>query len=82
MAKTGILIETENNAVKETSLGVMTAASGSDIYALVMNADASAVRDRLAEYGAANIVSINDDLSTCPDLQAETLVAVVREYGL
>ena len=32
---TGILIEIENNAVKETSLGVMTAAAGHEIYALV-----------------------------------------------
>jgi electron transfer flavoprotein alpha subunit len=80
MAKTGILIELENGKVKETSLGVMTAASGSDIYALVMNGDANAVKDKLTEYGAANIVSIAGDLSTSPDLQAETLVAVVKEY--
>jgi hypothetical protein len=28
MAKIGVLIETENNAVKETNLGVLTAARG------------------------------------------------------
>ena len=82
MAKTGILIETENSVVKETSLGVMTAASGSDIYALIMNANAYAVKDKLAEYGAANIVSIAGDLSSSPDIQAETLAAAVKEYGL
>ena len=82
MAKTGILIETENGAVKETSLGVMTAASGSDIYAIVMDTDVHAVKDKLAEYGAANIISITQNSASHPDLQAEILAAAVKEYGL
>jgi electron transfer flavoprotein alpha subunit len=82
MAKTGILIETESGAVKETSLGVMTAASGSDIYAIVMDTDVHAVKEKLAEYGAANIVNITQDISSHPDLQAEILAAAVKEYGL
>ncbi|MCF6248878.1 MAG: electron transfer flavoprotein subunit alpha/FixB family protein [Desulfobacula sp.] len=72
--KTGVLIEIENGAVKETSLGVMTAAAGQDIYALILGRDASAVnapsvnapsvnapsvKDKLAEYGAGTIVSIS-----------------------
>ena len=82
MAKAGILVEIENNAVKETTLGVMTAAAGQEIYALVLGGDAAAVKDRLAEYGAANIVSITGpgDLSS-PGLQAEVLAAAVKEYG-
>ena len=82
MAKTGILIETENGAVKETSLGVMTAALGSDIYAIVMDTDVHAVKDKLAEYGAANIISITQNSASHPDLQAEILAAAVKEYGL
>ena len=82
MAKAGILIEIENNAVKETSLGVMTAAAGQEIYALVLGHDASAVKTVLAEYGAAYIVSITTpgDVSVSPDLQALALAAAVREY--
>jgi len=82
MAGTGILIEIENNEVKETSLGVMAAAKGRDIYALVMVDDAGAVKEQLAEYGAAKIVAIQglDNLSN-PDLQAETLAAAIKEYG-
>lgn len=82
MTKTGILIEIENGLVKETSLGVMTAAAGSEIYALVMNGDASVAKDKLAEYGAAHIVNItaSGDVPASPDLQAEVLAAAVKEY--
>ncbi|RLC24305.1 MAG: electron transfer flavoprotein subunit alpha/FixB family protein [Deltaproteobacteria bacterium] len=82
MTSTGILIETENNNVKETSLGVMTAAAGQEIYALVLEQDASAMKEKLAEYGASHIVSITSsvDLSASPDLQAQALAAAVKEY--
>ena len=84
MSKTGVLIETENGVVKETSLGVMTAAAGSEIVALVMGDDASTAKDKLAEYGAAQIVNIKSsgDLSASPDLQAEALAQAVTEYQL
>lgn len=84
MTKTGILIEIENGAVKEASLGVMTAAAGQEIYALVMEDDAYAVKDRLFEYGTATIVNITatEDLSVSPDLQAKALAAAIKEYQL
>ncbi len=84
MARTGILIEIENNVVKETSFGVMTAAAGQEIYALVLGHDASAVKNGLAEYGAAIIVNITapGDISSSPDLQAQILAAAVKEYNL
>ena len=58
MGNAGILIEIENNTIKETSLGVMTAAAGQEIYALVLGSDATAYKDKLSEYGAAKIISI------------------------
>jgi electron transfer flavoprotein alpha subunit len=84
MARTGILIEIENNVVKETSFGVMTAAAGQEIYALVLGHDVSAVKSVLAEYGAAVIVNITapSDTSSSPDLQAQILAAAVKEYNL
>ena len=82
MSKTGILIEIENNTVKESSLGAMTAAAGSEVIALVVNADAAAVKDTLANYGADTIVDIKGDLSHSADLMAEVLVAIIKEYGL
>ena len=83
--KIGILIEIENSLVKETSLGVMAAAAGGgEICALVLGGDASAVKDKLAEYGAATIVGVTatNDFSASPDLQALALAAAVKEYGL
>lgn len=84
MAKTGILIEIENSLVKETSLGVMAAAAGQEICALVLGGDAPAVKDKLAEYGAGTIVGITaaGDFQVSPDLQAQALAAAVKEYGL
>jgi electron transfer flavoprotein alpha subunit len=85
MARTGILIETENNAVKDTSLGVMTAAKGQEIIALVTDADPAGLKDKLAEYGAAKIVKLSasgGDVTASPDLLAGALAAAVREYDL
>jgi electron transfer flavoprotein alpha subunit len=81
-SKTGILIEMEKGRVKETSLGVMTAASGSEIYALILDGDATGAKDKLAEYGAAHIVSItaSGDMSVSPDIQAEILAQTIKEY--
>jgi electron transfer flavoprotein alpha subunit len=85
MARTGILIETENNAVKDTSLGVMTAAKGQEIIALVTDAAPAGLKDKLAEYGAAKIVKLSasgGDVTASPDLLAGALAAAVREYDL
>ena len=84
MIKTGVLIEIENSQVKETSLGVMTAAAGGEIFALVLGSEAVAVKEKLAEYGAATIVGVTaaQDFSDSPDLQARVLAAAVKEYNL
>ena len=84
MAGTGILIEIENNMVKEASLGVMTAAKGQEKYALVLGQEASSVKEKLGEYGAAHILHITapGNLSANPDLQALAVADAVKEYQL
>ncbi len=84
MSKTGILIELENNAVKETSLGVMAAAEGQEIVALLLDSDASAVKDTLAAHGAAAIVNISSDadMSVSPDLTAQALADAAKAQEL
>lgn len=83
MAKTGILIETENNGVKETSLGVMAAAAGTEIHALVMDGDAAAARETLAAHGAAVVVDMAAGKTVQgPDQAAAALAAAAKEYGL
>jgi electron transfer flavoprotein alpha subunit len=85
MTRTGILIETENGSVKETTLGVITAAAGQDIYALVLGEDPAAVQARLAEYGVRTIVGIeaaDGGLDSRPDLAAAAVAAALKAYDL
>jgi len=82
--KTGILIETENNTVKETSLGVMAAARGHEIAALLLDGDPGAVKETLAAHGAGTIVNITSagNLSADPDLAARALAETIKAQGL
>jgi len=85
MTRTGILIETENGSVKDTTLGVITAAAGQDIYALVLEEDPAAVQAKLAEYGVQTLVGIDaakGDLGASPDLAAAAVAAALKEYDL
>jgi len=84
MSKIGVLIEIENEEVKNTSLGVLTAAAGGEIYALVLDGDVAKIQDKLSLYGAAHIVNLTTscDTSTSPDLQAGAIAAAVKEYDL
>ncbi|MFO7913443.1 MAG: electron transfer flavoprotein subunit alpha/FixB family protein [Desulfotignum sp.] len=60
MKKTGILIEMENNRIKETSLGMITLAvrTGSDLHALVMDGVDDVTCDILAQYGITTVVDM------------------------
>ncbi len=80
MSKTGVLIEIDNSEVKDTTLGILTAAAGEEIYALVLDDDAAKVKDKLALYGAEHIISITapGDVAASPDLQAQAIAAVVK----
>ena len=85
MARTGILVETEKGSVKNTSLGVITAAAGQEIYALVLDDNPSDVKEKLSEYGVQTIVSIKasaGDFGASPDLAAEAVAAAIKEYDL
>lgn len=82
MLNTGVVIETEKSTVKESSLGVMTAAAGSRIFALVIDGDAAAVKDTLVRYGATTVVNIQGNLAGSPDLMAEAVIAAMKEYHL
>jgi len=85
MARTGILVETEKGTVKDTSLGVITAAAGQEIYALVLDDNPSDMKEKLSEYGVQTIVSIKTSdvaFDTSPDLAAEAVAAAIKEYEL
>ena len=85
MTRTGILIETENGAVKDTTLGVITAAAGHDIHALVLGENPADFQARLAEYGVGTIVGIEfsaGDPGASPDLAASTVAEALKAYEL
>lgn len=85
MTRTGILIETENGVVKDTTLGVITAAAGQDIHALVLGENPADLQARLAEYGVGTIVGIEfaaGDPEASPDLAASAVAEVLKAYEL
>jgi len=89
MTKTGILIETGEGKIKETNFGVLTAARGkagdNEVYALLLDGDAEAVKAELSAFGVQKIIAISiasGDLATSPELQADAIVAATKEYDL
>jgi electron transfer flavoprotein alpha subunit len=86
MANIGVLVEIEGGELKATNFGVITAASEqgkNDVYAIVMEGAADAVKDQLSTYGAGKIVAATaDGLAASPDLQAAVLGAAIQEYSL
>ena len=86
MANIGVLIEIEGGELKATNFGVLTAASEqgkNDVYAIVMDGTADAVKDELSAFGARKIVTVSvDGLQASPDLQAAVLGAAIQEYSL
>ncbi|MGD2037448.1 MAG: electron transfer flavoprotein subunit alpha/FixB family protein [Desulfobacterales bacterium] len=88
MAKIGVLIETENDEVKKTNFGPLTAARNggkNEVIALLLDVDANSVQETLAAYGAQKIVQVTvdgADLLSSPDLQASALADVIQHFGL
>ncbi len=86
MIKAGVLIEIEGGEVKETDLGVLTAAcgdGGNDIFAIVTQENADAVASVLAEYGANKIVQVvsqGGDIKGSPDFEARVLAEAVQNF--
>ncbi len=88
MATIGVLIETEEGKVKETNLGVLTAArqTGNDtIIALLLDGSADDAKSILGQYGAGKVVQVSvssGDVSNSPDLAARVLAAAIKNFSL
>jgi len=85
MAKIGILIETSTDSiVKKSSLEALTVGrenGSNEIFAYLIDGEADAVKDILGQYGADHIVRFTDlTESTVPDVKAEMLIAVLKQY--
>jgi electron transfer flavoprotein alpha subunit len=88
MGNIGVLIETDGGSVKETSLGILTAArrqGENTIIALIMENSIAGAKDILGRYGAQTVVHVSAggaDMAASPDLMAGALAAVVEHYSL
>jgi electron transfer flavoprotein alpha subunit len=88
MTKIGVFIEISNGEVRKTTLGIMGAARqdpGSEVYALLMEADAVSLRDVLKRHGADRIVSIHAeqaDITALPEEGAAALASAVDHFRL
>ncbi len=82
------MIETENDEVKKTNFGTITAARDggkNEVTALLLGVDANAVQETLAAYGAQKIVQVTvdgADILSSPDLQVRALADVIDHLGL
>ena len=88
MSKIGVLIETENDGVKATNFGVITAACAggqNEVTALFLDGDAGGAAEALGQYGAAKAVQVSaggTDLAQSPDSQAQALGEAVNHFEL
>ena len=91
MSNIGILIETDDDGVKEANLGVITAARGdgsNEIYALVLGASADIHKSILQEYGVQKVIELTvdppqaDDLASSPDLLAGVLADAIKHFDI
>ncbi|MCP4694757.1 MAG: hypothetical protein GY859_42410, partial [Desulfobacterales bacterium] len=61
MDRIGVVIEIKDGALKESNFGMITAAreSGGELYALVIDGDGEAFKERLETYGVHKIVDVS-----------------------
>jgi electron transfer flavoprotein alpha subunit len=88
MADIGVLIESGSEGIQEAYLGVITAArrtSGGNLFALLIQADATACQPALEAYGIQKIVTVtapSSEFLAQPELQAAALAAAVQQFAL
>ncbi len=88
MSSIGIWIETGEDGVKEANFGVVTAARAAgdaEIYAFVLDGNATGSKAALQSYGVRKVVALGadgGDLSSSPDLQAAALAEAIAHYEI
>ncbi len=86
MKKTGVLIETADNAVKNTLWGVIAAAAkGGDVAAFLLDEKADSYKESLESYGVKEVVSISShgvELAKRPEAAAKALADGVKTLGV
>ena len=81
----GVLIQSVNGTVKQSSLGVLAAVGASDTAALAFGDIAGSTRQILADHGADRVIAIQPNETEGvmpPDQKARLLAETFREYRL
>jgi electron transfer flavoprotein alpha subunit len=86
MSKIGVFIETADQDIKASVPGVIAAAGqGGDVVGFVLDGQAEAYKDRLAEYGVTELVNLNAggiDLLKAPQAAGEALAQGAKAFDV
>ena len=88
MARTGILLETDNGEVKAANYGVITAAretGDNEVVGFLMDGSAEACKAAVQEYGVSSVIEIkaeSGDLNANPEWMAGALVDAMQHYEI
>ncbi len=84
MSKYAVILETDDNGVKESGFAALTLAARAGEVIALTTAPADKVSAACARYGVSKIVTINssEDLNARPDLRAEAFAACVKAEGI
>jgi len=86
MKHIGIIIELDNGKIKESNFGMITLARAKDreLFAFVMNAEGSSVKQGLESFGIRNIVEIclAPDQQNNPVVKANALIEAIKAFDI
>jgi len=87
MEKVGILIELKDDEIKKTNYGVITLAreQGCELYALVLNGNATAHKEQLRQYGIRKIIDVTSEAGPIlwnPVKWAKAIIAAMAHFGI
>ncbi|WP_299981896.1 electron transfer flavoprotein subunit alpha/FixB family protein [Desulfobacula sp.] len=86
MKNIGIIIELDNGKIKETNFGMITLARAKDteLFAVVMDADAASVKEDLELFGITKIVEVclSKDQQANPVVRAKVIINVIKAYNI
>ncbi|MBU8910580.1 MAG: electron transfer flavoprotein subunit alpha/FixB family protein [Desulfobacterales bacterium] len=86
MKNIGIIIELDKGRIKETNFGMITLARAKDteLFAVVVDADAEIVKEELESFGITKIVEVSlaEDQQKNPVVRAKAIINVIKEYNI
>jgi len=84
MKKIGLFIELKDDDIKPANYGMITMAHGDEheLFALVVNADIAACREKLSAYGVSEVIDISTGGGWHPDEWSEAVVHAMKRFDI